>query len=152
MKKSLLTGTNAVITFLMALLGFGTSGCIGLYGIPEIPGPEEYGTPYATFEAAGKVTDEETQPVENIRVTMKTKRENGYLSDQYTNEDGEYYVSLEDNWPIDSVDIIVTDTADVYEGDSVRVKVDYDRSGVSKGDNWNNGKGIVRQDFQLKKK
>ena len=83
---------------------------------------------------------------------MKTKRENGYLSDQYTNEDGEYYVSLEDNWPIDSVDIIVTDTADVYEGDSVRVKVDYDRSGVSKDDNWNNGKGIVRQDFQLKKK
>ena len=83
---------------------------------------------------------------------MKTKRENGYLSDQYTNEDGEYYVSLEDNWPIDSVDIIVTDTADVYEGDSVRVKVDYDRSGVSKDDNWNNGKGIVRHDFQLKKK
>ena len=152
MKKSLLTGTNAVITFLMALLGFGTSGCIGLYGIPEIPGPEEYGTPYATFEAAGKVTDEETQPVENIRVTMKTKRENGYLSDQYTNEDGEYYVSLEDNWPIDSVDIIVTDTADVYEGDSVRVKVDYDRSGVAKDDGWNRGNGIVRQDFQLKKK
>ena len=152
MKKSLLTGTNAVITFLMALLGFGTTGCIGLYGIPEIPGPEEYGTPYASFEAAGKVTDEAAQPVENIRVTMKTKRENGYLSDQYTNEDGEYYVSLEDNWPIDSVDIIVTDTADVYEGDSVRVKVDYDRSGVSKDDNWNNGKGIVRHDFQLKKK
>ncbi len=152
MKKSLLTGSNAVITFLMALLGFGTTGCIGLYGIPEIPGPEEYGTPYASFEAAGKVTDEAAQPVENIRVTMKTKRENGYLSDQYTNEDGEYYVSLEDNWPIDSVDIIVTDTADVYEGDSVRVKVDYDRSGVSKDDNWNNGKGIVRHDFQLKKK
>ena len=64
MKKSLLTGTNAVITFLMALLGFGTSGCIGLYGIPEIPGPAEYGTPYATFEAAGKVTDEAAQPVE----------------------------------------------------------------------------------------
>ena len=147
MKKSLLTGTNAVITFLMALLGFGTTGCFMKYGAPV-----EYGVPHATFEAAGKVTDEAAQPVENIRVTMKTKRENEYLSDQYTNEDGEYYVSLEDNWPIDSVDIIVTDTADVYEGDSVRVKVDYDRSGVSKGDNWNNGKGIVRQDFQLKKK
>lgn len=147
MKKSLLTGTNAVITFLMALLGFGTTGCFMKYGAPT-----EYGVPHATFEAAGKVTDEETQPVENIRVKMKTKWENEYLSDQYTNEDGEYYVSLEDNWPIDSVDIIVTDTADVYEGDSVRVKVDYDRSGVAKGDNWNNGKGIVRQDFQLKKK
>lgn len=152
MKKSLLTGTNAVITFLMALLGFGTTGCFMKYGVPDEPMLEKYGVPHATFEAAGKVTDEAAQPVENIRVTMKTKRENGYLSDQYTNEDGEYYVSLEDNWPIDSVDIIVTDTADVYEGDSVRVKVDYDRSGVSKGDNWNNGNGIVRQDFQLKKK
>ncbi len=152
MKKSLLTGTNAVITFLMALLGFGTTGCFKKYGVPDEPMLEKYGVPHATFEAAGKVTDEAAQPVENIRVTMKTKRENGYLSDQYTNEDGEYYVSLVDNWPIDSVDIIVTDTADVYEGDSVRVKVDYDRSGVSKDDNWNNGKGIVRHDFQLKKK
>lgn len=152
MKKSLLTGSNAVITFLMALLGFGTTGCFKKYGVPDEPMLEKYGVPHATFEAAGKVTDEAAQPVENIRVTMKTKRENGYLSDQYTNEDGEYYVSLEDNWPIDSVDIIVTDTADVYEGDSVRVKVDYDRSGVSKDDNWNNGKGIVRHDFQLKKK
>ena len=152
MKKSLLTGTNAVITFLMALLGFGTTGCIGLYGIPEIPGPTEYGVPYASFEAAGKVTDEAAQPVENIRVKMKTKWENEYFLDQYTNEDGEYYVSFSYGMPIDSVDIVVTDTADIYQGDSVRVKVDYDRSGVSKGDNWNNGKGIVRHDFQLKKK
>ncbi len=152
MKKSLLTGTNAVITFLMALLGFGTSGCIGLYGIPEIPGPEEYGTPYASFEAAGKVTDEDTQPVENIRVKMKTKWENEYFLDQYTNEDGEYHFSFLVDVPDDSVDIVVTDTADIYQGDSVRVKVDYDRSGVSKDDYWNNGKGIVRHDFQLKKK
>lgn len=152
MKKSLLTGSNAVITFLMALLGFGTTGCFKKYGVPDDEMLLLYGVPHATFEAAGKVTDEAAQPVENIRVTMKTKRENGYLSDQYTNEDGEYYVSLEDNWPIDSVDIIVTDTADVYEGDSVRVKVDYDRSGVAKDDGWNRGNGIVRQDFQLKKK
>lgn len=152
MKKSLLTGSNAVITFLMALLGFGTTGCFKKYGVPDDEMLLLYGVPHATFEASGKVTDEAAQPVENIRVTMKTKRENGYLSDQYTNEDGEYYVSLEDNWPIDSVDIIVTDTADVYEGDSVRVKVDYDRSGVAKDDGWNRGNGIVRQDFQLKKK
>ena len=151
MKKTLLTGTNAVITFLMALLGFGTTGCIGLYGI-VVPGPEEYGTPYASFDAAGKVTDEETQPVENIHVKIKSKRPGRFLLDQYTNEDGEYYFSFLVDVPDDSVDIVVTDTADIYQGDSVRVKVDYDRSGVAKDDNWNNGKGIVRQDFQLKKK
>lgn len=149
MKKSLLTGTNAVITFLMALLGFGTTGCFKKYGVPD---DVLYGVPHATFEASGKVTDEAAQPVENIRVKMKTKWENEYFLDQYTNEDGEYYVSLEDYMPIDSVDIVVTDTADVYEGDSVRVKVDYDRSGVAKDDGWNRGNGIVRHDFQLKKK
>ena len=152
MKKSLLTGSNAVITFLMALLGFGTTGCFKKYGVPDDERLLLYGVPHATFEAAGKVTDEAAQPVENIRVTMKTKRENEYFLDQYTNEDGEYYVSFSYGMPIDSVDIVVTDTADIYQGDSVRVKVDYDRSGVSKDDNWNNGKGIVRHDFQLKKK
>ena len=147
MKKSLLTGTNAVITFLMALLGFGTTGCFMKYGAPT-----EYGVPYASFDVAGKVTDEETQPVENIHVKIKSKRPGWFLLDQYTNEDGEYHVSFACDVPDDSVDIVVTDTADIYQGESVRVKVDYDRSGVAKDDNWNNGKGIVRHDFQLKKK
>ena len=151
MKKSLLTGTNAVITFLMALLGFGTSGCIGLYGI-VVPGPKEYGTPYASFDAAGKVTDEDAQPLENIRVKIKSKWQNMHFYDQYTNEEGEYKITDGYYFPADSVDIIVADTADIYQGDSVRVKVDYDRSGVSKDDNWNEGTGIVRHDFQLKKK
>ena len=148
MKKSLLTGSNAVITFLMAFLGFGTTGCFMKYGVPDVL----YGVPHATFEAAGKVTDEAAQPVENIHVKIKSKRPGRFLLDQYTNEDGEYYFSFLVDVPDDSVDIVVTDTADIYQGDSVRVKVDYDRSGVAKDDNWNNGKGIVRQDFQLKKK
>ena len=152
MKKSLLTGSNAVITFLMALLGFGTTGCFKKYGVPDDERLLLYGVPHATFEAAGKVTDEETQPVENIHVKIKSKRPGLFLLDQYTNEDGEYHFSFLVDVPDDSVDIVVTDTADIYQGDSVRVKVDYDRSGVSKDDNWNNGKGIVRHDFQLKKK
>lgn len=149
MKKSLLTGSNAVITFLMALLGFGTTGCFKKYGVPD---DVLYGVPHATFDVAGKVTDEETQPVENIYVKIKSKRPGRFLLDQYTNEDGEYHVSFACDVPDDSVDIVVTDTADIYQGDSVRVKVDYDRSGVAKDDGWNRGNGIVRQDFQLKKK
>ena len=151
MKKTLLTGTNAVITFLMALLGFGTTGCFMKYGAPYEDRPCAYGTPHATFDVAGKVTDEETQPVENIHVKIKSKRPGWFMLDQYTNEDGEYHVSFS-YMPDDSVDIIVADTTDIYQGDSVRVKVDYDRSGVSKDDNWNEGTGIVRHDFQLKKK
>lgn len=74
------------------------------------------------------------------------------MPDQYTDKNGEYIVAVDYLFPPDSVDVLVTDTADVFEGDSVRVKVDYDRSEVEKYDEWNDGKGIVRHDFQLKKK
>lgn len=141
MKKSLLTGINALIAILLAFLGFGS--CERAL---------EYGCPYASFEAAGKVTDKDAQPVENIRVRAKDIRGDKYFPEQYTDEAGEYVVASDYNFPLDSVDVIVTDTAGVYEGDSVRVKVEYDRSKVAKGDHWNNGKGIVRHDFQLKKK
>ena len=50
------------------------------------------------------------------------------------------------------MDIIVTDTSGIYAPDSVSVKVDYDRSKVAWGDNWNKGAGYVHQDFRLKKK
>ena len=150
MKKSLLTGINALIAFLLTLLGFGS--CERPYLKYGLPYPvSEYGCPYASFEAAGKVTDKDAQPVENIRVRVKGIRGDEYFPEQYTDEAGEYVVTSY-IFPLDSVDVIVTDTAGVYEGDSVRVKVEYDRSKVAKGDHWNNGKGIVRHDFQLKKK
>ena len=57
MKKSLLTGINALIALLLTLLGFGSCERRGKYGPPE-PMPE-YGIPYASFETAGKVTDED---------------------------------------------------------------------------------------------
>ena len=55
-------------------------------------------------------------------------------------------------FPVDSVDLVVRDEAGIYASDSVRVKVDYDRSNVSPGDSWNRGNGFVEQDFTLQKK
>lgn len=150
MKISLLTGINALIALLLTLLGFGSCERRVKYGSPEPI--SEYGCPYASFEAAGKVTDKDAQPVENIRVRVKNVREDAYLPDQYSDENGEYKVAVDYLFPPDSVDVVVTDTAGVYEGDSVRVKVEYDRSEVDKYDKWNDGKGIVHHDFQLKKK
>ena len=74
------------------------------------------------------------------------------MLDVYTADDGTYTVGPYDFFPVDSLDIIVTDTTGVYASDSVSVKVDYDRSNVEWGDNWNDGAGYVHQDFQLKKK
>lgn len=149
MKAKILTGVNSLIGLILGLFGIGCVSC--KYGVPEPVPMAEYGCPYATFEAKGKVTDENAQAVENIRVRIRNKYgdELPYI---YTDENGEYNTgTLEGVFPPDSVDIIVTDTADIYAPDSVRIKVEYDKSEVSKDDHWNAGAGSVYQDFQLKK-
>ena len=149
MKAKLLTRVNALIGLILGLFGFSCVSCVE-YGVP-VP-VAEYGCPYATFEAKGKVTDENAQPVQNIRVQIK-KNEQSAFPDIYTDENGEYNTFTYNGiFPLDSVDIIVSDTADIYAPDSVRVKVDYDRSQVAPSDHWNAGSGSVYQDFQLKKK
>ena len=141
-----------MIAFFLTALGFGSCGWMQKYGIPDPDIVAEYGCPYATFEARGKVTGENAKPVENIRVRIRN-RYGAELPELYTDGNGEYNTGkLEGVIPPDSVDIIVTDTADVYASDTVRVKVEYDRSGVPESNHWNEGFGSVYQDFQLTKR
>lgn len=149
MKAKLLTRVNALIGLILGLFGFSCVSCVE-YGVPVVP-VAEYGCPYATFEAKGKISDENAKPVQNIRVQIKSRYESAF-PEVYTDENGEYNTFTYNVLPIDSVDIIVSDTADIYASDSVRVKVDYDRSQVAPSDHWNAGSGSVYQDFQLKKK
>lgn len=148
MKAKFLTHVNALIGLILALFGFGCVSCVE-YGVPPLV---KYGSPYNTLEATGKVTDENAKPIENIRVRIKTKK-GGELHEIYTNADGEYATGMLFGSPyLDSVNIVVSDTADVYAPDSVRVKVTYDKSTVAKDDYWNQGAASIYQDFQLKKK
>ncbi len=147
MKTKVLTKIDSLIILILGLLGF--SSC-------ESP-MAGYGTPYATLEATGVITDQENQPLKNIRVTIKEQANhirpaNALLPEQYTDDEGRYRGITDNFLPRDSVDIIVTDTAGVYEADSARVKVDYDRNHVAQNDDWNQGDGYVQQDFQLKRK
>ena len=152
MKAKILTRVNTMIAFFLTALGFGSCGWMQKYGIPDPDIVAEYGCPYATFEARGKVTGENAKPVENIRVRIKNKY-GSELQELYTDKDGEYNTgTIEGVFPPDSVDIIVADTAGIYAPDSVRVKVEYDRSGVPEGNHWDEGKATVEQDFQLTKK
>ena len=155
MKAKLLTRINSLIAVLVSLLGF--SGCDFYrvkYGVPI---EAEYGVPYATFEAVGTITDEENKPLMDIRVQIKSKwlpadaPEDPALVTS-TDETGKYNIYLVDYFPVDSVDLVVRDEAGIYASDSVRVKVDYDRSNVSLGDSWNRGNGFVEKDFTLQKK
>lgn len=153
MKAKVLTRINALIALLLSVLGFNSCNWGMKYG-PDPGLMAEYGCPYATFEATGSVTDENAQPVANIHVRVKNKRGNDFYRDTYTGENGEYavYMGRGEFFPPDSVDVIVTDTADVYAPDSARVEVSYDRSEVSPTDHWNEGKGAIHQDFRLHKK
>lgn len=84
-KIRILTGYNAIIVALLAILGFGTS-CEQLARC-------EYGTPSAKFIVSGKVVSSETNlPVQNIRVVMKGDT-------TFTNASGEYQVTDKYGFP-----------------------------------------------------
>ena len=130
-----------MIAFLLGVLGF--TSCE-----PKL----KYAVPYAELEATGKVTNERNEPVNSARVTLRHKYDGD--CDTYTDEDGIYSLRLRgEMFPVDSVQIVVSDTSGVYEADSVRLKVDYDRSDAKqRGDSWYRGTGYIYQDFTLKKK
>ena len=156
MKARFLTSMNSLIAILLSVLGF--SSCNNSNKEESIL--VEYGSPYATLEVSGKVTNEETNPLENIQVTVKHRERPGdevpeviyTLPSVLTNVDGDYIVAETHVHLFDPIDIIVTDPSDVYLPDSVRIKVDYDKSEVPADNHWDLGVGVVYQDFQLKKK
>ena len=149
MKAKLLTRINALIATLVSLLGFTSCGnFLVKYGAPV-----EYGTPFATWDVSGKVSDEENNPIENAQVIVRSPKPGQIRDTLYSDEEGLYRGSYPGVFPYsnDSIDIVVRDTAGVYASDSVRVAVEYDKSEVADDDSWNRGTAYIQQDFQLKK-
>ena len=157
MKKETLIIINSLLATLISLLGCGVSDERENY-IEAL-----YGTPYASSKVEGTITDENDEPLENIQVIiMETESREfflqyGFTSDEippecvcYTNESGFYEWNSSDYY-CDSLSIIVQDTSGVYAADSVRTKMKYNRSGVPANAPLDQGKGLVQQDFQLKK-
>ena len=144
MKIKVLTRINSLIAVLLGVLGFG--------GCSSQPVVCEYGVPHASLAVSGSITNQANKPLENIQVTVKGKGDNRVLGEVYSAANGQYTMTSDYVFPEDSFDILVTDKADVYESDSLRVKAEYDRTNVASNDTWNDGIGIIRQDFQLKNK
>ena len=113
----------------------------------------EYGCPHATYDVSGEITDKaDKKPIDNIRVTVKDTTGIQLLPNAFTEKDGRYNVLYDDGFPQNVIRIVAEDTTGVYEADSVQVNVKFDKKGVSKNDNWNEGTTTVQQDFHLKKK
>ncbi len=138
-RKNFLRSTNALIAWLLAILGFGCS----------INMPVEYGMPHADFIVKGNVTSTETkQPIENIRVGMQGDT-------VYTDKDGNYQVvsgSYPDN---QSFAISFQDIDEATNGSyqDVDTLVDFTNTEFTGGDgHWYDGETTKELNIKLSPK
>lgn len=148
MRKWLLNKVNQVLALCLSALGL--AGCMAeKYGVPE---PVcMYGTPYATFDVEGYVTNESTEPVEGVKVEVRElfKVTGEEQAVAVTDAEGHYKISNRSIETRDSIWIYANDTTGVYAPDSAKVRITYDRSHK---DAWYEGDGFAKADFVLRKK
>ena len=138
MKANIRTKINKILVFLL-----------GLLGISCLPQCNAYGSPYATFMLDGKVTNELNEPLENIQVATRIGyRGNGKIyydhkETTYTASDGRFEQNLGFSGE-DIFKIVVTDTSNVYNSDSIIIEAHYNGE-----DGWYRGYDHVTVDFIL---
>jgi putative lipoprotein (rSAM/lipoprotein system) len=146
-----------IITGLLALLGFAGCGDDGDDGGGGGDGRMEYGTPYASFDIKGKVTDEAGDPVEDIKVVIRDAN----ISDpEYSLAvgitDARGYYSIGGGWFGD--DTLTVSVEDI-DGDknggefaSETVELEIEEEDYVGGDDWDRGKVTKTADFELELK
>ena len=110
-----------------------------------------YGCPYAEYDVEGYVCDENGNMLENMQVVVRAyDRDWDYPDTLYTNEDGCYRVVHGiTSQGGDCIEVIVNDTAGVYESDSRHIPSG--KMKVEDKDSWNVSYSM-RADFKLNKK
>lgn len=110
-----------------------------------------YGCPYAEYDVEGRVYDENGNPLENMQVIVSTYDRNwDYPDTLYTNPEGHYRVVHGiTSQGGDCIEVIVNDTAGVYESDSRHIPSG--KMKVEDKDSWNVSYSM-RADFKLNKK
>ena len=110
-----------------------------------------YGCPYAEYDVEGYVCDENGNMLENMQVVVRAyDRDWDYPDTVYTNADGHYRTAYGiTSQGGDCMEVIVNDTAGVYESDSRHISSG--KMTVEDKDSWN-VRYSMRADLQLKKK
>ena len=105
------------IKFLLVCLGFKSlTACEVFYGT------DEYGTPYAEYEAKGRVSDSEGTPISGIKVSMGD--EYGMDSVAVTDAEGRFHV-IHGTFPFRQAEM------------------------VEEGDGWDEGDYAVKEDVNV---
>lgn len=138
MRLWVLARVNVLLGALLALLGLGCGGCA-----------EKYGSPYATYQYEGSVTNEQQQPLKDIQVTIKAPKYNNepIAEPVFTEEDGRFRGNTWEETAIDTLNVVFTDTTQVYREDSTQVVVKWEKS----KEEWCAGECEFEVNMQLKK-
>lgn len=120
-----------ISAWLLCLIGFGSS-------VACSPGmvADEYGSPYASYEVKGKVTDQQGEPIQGIQVTCDAL----YMEPVFTEADGSYAL-YGDGFPREKIQVTFEDVdgeenGGVFAGKTIAAQVEQVQSG---DDNWNFG-------------
>ena len=146
MKAKCLKSINAILVFLMGLLGF--SGCEWMRA--------KYGVPTGDLDIEGQVLNEKNQELPNIQIVARQGWKDGggtmywqqYADTLYTDSTGRFNRFYEDIFPLEYHQIIANDTSGVYASDTIDATVSY--SGGNGG--WYEGEATLNVTFILQKK
>lgn len=128
------TAWTKFLNWVLVTLGFATTVSCQMYGMPA----PMYGQPYMSYEASGKVVDEDMKPIEGIRV-VGVERDT-----TFTAADGSFSVSARE-WDDNPV-ALFKDIDGPENGGEFKDKVEYfDWSKfekVEEGNRWYRGKYV----------
>ena len=120
-----------ISAWLLCLIGFGSS-------VACSPGmvADEYGSPYASFEVKGKVTDQHGEPIPGIQVTCDAM----YIQPVYTESDGSYALHG-DGFPREKIQVSFEDVDGEENGGLFAARsVSVETVHIKEGDgNWDFG-------------
>ena len=147
---------NAVLTALLAMLGYGCEEPMDEYGTPV-----EYGVPSADYIVRGTVTDESGNPIQGIKTTLKAIPDE---APEYTqgidsiNTDAAGKFELQTRWYAGIPDLkLIAEDIDgeagggAFQSDPVLLG-DLQMQNVEDGQGWYEGKFELKADIRLKKK
>lgn len=144
---------KALLKFLLICLGFGTAASCDM-------GTVEYGTPHADYEAKGRVTDTEGNPLPGIKVQMLEDYDVDSAggiklypmyseSDVLTDESGYFHIR-NSGFSRETLSIGFSDIDGEENGGEFAVKVVTESlEQVEEGEGWNEGTFIVPEEMEV---
>lgn len=144
---------KALLKFLLICLGFGTAASCDM-------GTVEYGTPHADYEAKGRVTDTEGNPLPGIKVQMLEdydvdsaggiKLYPMYSEEDVLTDESGYFHIRNSGFSRETLSIGFSDIDGEENGGEFAVKVVTESlEQVEEGEGWNEGTFIVPEEMEV---